>query len=312
MGALELSFRYYRQLQPKLQEAFPDLYPRMAIGMAGNGSECFGYDDELSRDHDFEPAFCIFLPDEDLVDRKTAFALERAYAALPREFMGLKRSTLDPVGGSRHGVIRMSAFFRDRLGTPDGVPTEQALFFLPEQSLAEVTNGRIFRDGLGVMTAVRERLAYLPEDVRLKKLAGCLLLMGQSGQYNYPRCIARGETGAAQLALAEFVRCALHAAFLINRQYLPYYKWSFHALRTLPTLSAIGADLERLISTGNTAEEVTDKRETVERIVAAICSALREDGFCTVPTNDAERQAYAVNDRISDPAIRNLHILYGV
>ena len=92
MGALELSFRYFRQLQPKLQEAFPDLYPRMAVGMAGNGSECFGYDDSLSEDHDFEPGFCIFLPDESIVDSRTAFRLERAYSKLPREFCGYRRS----------------------------------------------------------------------------------------------------------------------------------------------------------------------------------------------------------------------------
>ena len=313
MKGLEIAEAFYREHGERmLSEQFPALSGLIAVGLCGSGSECFGYDDAISRDHDFEPGFCIFLPDEDLVDRRTAFLLERAYAALPHTFMGLERSRLDPVGGNRHGVIRMSEFFRERLGTPDGVPTEQALFFLPEQAIAEVTNGRIFYDGLGVMSAVRDRLAYFPEDVRLKKLAGCLLLMGQSGQYNYPRCIARGETGAAQLALAEFVRSALHAAFLINRKYLPYYKWSFYALRTLPRLSEIGTDLERLISTGNTPEEVENKRETVERVTATILSALREDRLLTVPSNDAERQAYAVNDRITDPTIRNLHILYGV
>ena len=65
---------------------------------------------------------------------------------------------------------------------------------VPEQALAEAVNGELF-DGPGEVTAIRARLARWPEDVRRKKLAGQLLLMGQAGQYNYLRCLPHGETG---------------------------------------------------------------------------------------------------------------------
>ena len=245
MKGIELSEKFYLEFgAPMLHQNFSEIENLIAVGLAGSGSECFGYDDEISRDHDFEPGFCLFLPDEDIIDSQTAFALERAYSKLPKEFMGFKRNSLNPVGGNRHGVIRIAEFFKEKTGNADGNLSLKDWFFIPEQSLLEATNGKVFRDDSGKFTAIREKLAYMPEDVRLKKLAGNLLVMGQAGQYNYKRCVLRGETAAAQLALTEFVKSALNAVFLINRKYIPYYKWSFRALKDLNTLSHLHEPLE--------------------------------------------------------------------
>lgn len=312
MRGLELSERFYKEYgEPMLRERFPELLPLIAVGLAGAGSECFGYDDDISHDHDFEPGFCIFLPDESLLDRKAEFSLERAYSRLPREFMGYKRTPLSPVGGNRHGVMRTADFFESKAGTPDGTLSLRDWFFLPEQSLAEATNGKIFYDGLGEVSAIRARLSYMPQDVRLKKLAGNLLLMGQAGQYNYPRCIARGESAAAQLAAVEFAKAAMNVAFLINRRYVPYYKWTFRALSTLDVLSEIYAPLEYLISSGN-GEEAEKKQRIVEDICLRVIAELRREGITSATCDSAESHAYSVNDRITDSEIRNLHILYAV
>ena len=222
MKGLELSEKFYYEYgAPMLQKEFPELFSIIAIGLCGSGSECFGFDDEISKDHDFEPGFCIFVPDEDIIDEKTFFQLEKAYASLPKEFMGYKRNTTTAVGGNRHGVIRANRFFIEKTGTPDGKLNLKDWFFIPEQSLAEATNGKIFKDDLGCFTDVRKRLSYFPEDVRLKKLAGNLLLMGQAGQYNYSRCIKRNDTAAAQFAIFEFVKATLNVIFLLNKKYTP-------------------------------------------------------------------------------------------
>ena len=313
MRGLEIARAYYEAYgAPMLRERFPELMPKIAVGLFGSGSECFGFDDEVSRDHDFEPGFCILLPGEDAVDRRAAFLLERAYAALPREFMGLLRGLMQPVGGPRRGVLRAAEFFGEKVGAPDGALTPGQWLGVPEYALAEAVNGEIFHDGSGAVTAVRARLSAYPADVRRKKLAGNLLLMAQSGQYNYVRCLAHGEAGAAQLAVGEFARSAMRVIFLLNGVYQPYYKWAFRALRALPKLALEAELLEYLLTTGSDGDLAEAKRDVIEGMAADVIDELQAQGLTRATCGDLEKHAYSVNDGIADGEVRNLHILAAV
>lgn len=295
-----------------LRERFPDLLPHLSAGLFGRGSECFGYDDATSQDHDFEPGFMLLLPDEDVLDRRTAFLLERAYAKLPRAFMGLRRSLTTPVGGARRGVLRLSEVLSDLIGSSDGCLSLGQWLSLPEHALAEAVNGEVFYDGNGALGHIRAGLAYYPEDVRRKKLAGQLLLMAQAGQYNYGRCLKHGETGAAQLACIDFARSAMHVIFLLNRVYMPYYKWSFRAMRALPELDLLAELLEYLISTDNESAMAEAKQDVIEGICSDVIDALKRQALSSVDHDDLEKHAYSVNDGIADAALRNAHVLSAV
>ncbi len=311
MKGIEICRRYYEQYgMPMLKEQFPHLLSYLACGLAGSGSECFGFDDEVSRDHDFGPDFCIFLPAEDIVSRRDAFLLERACAKLPKEFMGVKRPLVAPVGGSRRGVLRTADFFREKTGSQDGVLTVGQWLSVPETSLAEAVNGEIFYDGYGEVTAVRRSLAFWPDDIAAKKLAGHLLLAGQAGQYNYTRCLAHGEQAAAQLAVFAFTRHIMAVIFLLNKAYMPYYKWSFRALRQLDTLSLHAELLEYLISSDNEANAV-EKNNVIENIAMDVINVLKARGLTKADCSDLEKHAYSVNDGIIDAQLRGLHILAG-
>lgn len=63
---------------------FGDFENRIAVGLVGHGSECFGFDDKTSRDHDFETGFCLWLTKDD--EEKIGFYLMRAYDKLKEEY----------------------------------------------------------------------------------------------------------------------------------------------------------------------------------------------------------------------------------
>ena len=202
---LSLARRYFETYgEPMLREQFGDVYDRIAVGLVGEGSECLGFDDEHSRDHDFDMGFCLFITAAD--ERAFGFRLERAYAKLPSEFEGFSRERLSPVGGNRRGVLVMEDFYTRLLGAPTVPDSLDWWLSANPATLRTATSGEVWRDPLGAFTETRERLRQgYPEDVRLRKLGDRLLMVEQSGLYNAPRCLARGDVGAAALCAAEAV-----------------------------------------------------------------------------------------------------------
>ena len=312
MNGMELAKAYYETYGIPMLSEFEDIKPYLCTGLFGSGSECMGFDDDVSRDHDFEPGFCIFVPGEEFVDRKRLFQLERAYAKLPSEFMGFRRARLSPVGGNRHGVIATAEFFAEKTGSADGRLTAEEWLRAPEQGLLEATNGEVFDDFYGEVTGIRERLSGYPEDIRLKKLAGHLLLMAQAGQYNYKRCLSHGEKDAAQLAVYEYVKHTISVIFLLNKTYEPYYKWAFKALRTLPILSIEAEVLQYLLTTDNEGKMAEEKYDVIESIAADVIDELIRQNLTKANCGDLEKHAYSAEDCIEDGSIRNLHILGGI
>ena len=312
MKGLDIAEKYYEECgAPMIREQFPELEGIVAVGLVGSGSECNGYDDEFSRDHDFEPSFIIFLPPEEVVDRRLAFRLERAYDKLPDEFMGLRRNKDVSFDTGRHGVMRAADFFRSKVGDPEGVLSLDRWLNTPEHYLLEATNGRIFRDDLGIVTDIRKKLAYFPEDVRLKKLAAALILAEQASNYNYERLLSRGDEAGAQLAIYEYVKEVLSVIFLLERKYKPFYKWVFRALNDFPTFAPLKEDFVSLLTTGNAVGDAVEKRSRIRRINGVIVEELRRQGLTDYDGLHLDSPAYCVTGKIQDPNVRNMHIMSG-
>ena len=307
MKGLDGARRFYDERgRAMISTQFPEYEGRIAVGLAGRGSQCFGFDDELSRDHDFEQGFCLWLTDED--ERAIGTALARACRALGAEGPRARSA----LGESGVGVQRIGDFYRRRIGSSGAPESWQQWMSLPSWALAEATNGEVWRDDLGEFSAIRETLLHgMPEDVRRKKLAARVIGMAQAGQYNYSRCLRHGEAGAAMLALGEFVRNTAETIFLLNRRHMPYYKWCFRALRTLPLLGDMAEPLEFLLTGENGGEGDALKAQLVEEVCACVLRELAAQGLCRGGTDYLEAPAFEIQSRIENPEIRSMHIMEG-
>lgn len=58
MKGIEQARKFYTEVGKKMiADEFGDYQNRIAVGLVGHGSECFGFDDEVSRDHDSKWVF---------------------------------------------------------------------------------------------------------------------------------------------------------------------------------------------------------------------------------------------------------------
>jgi len=308
MKGLDLSRKWFEESgRAWFQNACPDIFPRLAFGLVGHGSECFGFDDEISKDHDFTAAFSVWIDDTD--EPAHGFQLTRAYTAFTRQCPPPVSSAESANGSPEQGLLTIGAFYTRHIGIPQAPASWQQWLYTPEHAFAEATNGQVFLDGLGRFTAIRQEILNdMPRDVWLKKLAARTALAAQSGQYNFNRCLKHGERGAARLALADFVRQACGMLFLLNHRFPPYYKWLFRALRELPRLSSLTPSLEGLL-----AEGLPDPlcAELIEDICTQLADELRAQNLSSCPDNYLEPHALDITKLITNREIRALHLMEG-
>lgn len=310
MKGLEISRRYYDgYVRPMLEERFPEWIGSIAAGLAGQGSECLGFDDELSRDHDFGPGVCLWVPRR--MAQQMEAPLRAAYAALPDSIPECAASLTTPERGSRVGVQTIEGFYERLIGQSAAPQSNLEWLRLPMRYLAEATSGAVFSDPLGEFSAVRERLlAFYPEDVKRKKLAANCAIMAQAGQYNYPRCIQRRDFGAAYLACGAFVQAALAVLYLLNGRYMPFYKWAFRGAEDCTALPGFAAELRVLASLSDlTAFQM--KQERIEKLCQTLAAELTARGLSS--SRDAFLQAHAedLTHGIRDEQLRVLPLMMG-
>ncbi len=304
MKGLDLARGYYEDVvRPAVSLKFGERFSRMAFGLVGEGSECYGFDDEISQDHDFGPRVQIWLTAEDYA----AFgeALQAFLATVSKDYAGYRGVNVSQYGEGREGVFTVGGFYSRFIGLTRAPESIAEWRRLPEVNLSIATNGAVFFDGPGAFSALRQRLLdFYPEPLRLKKMAARCMKMAQSGQYNFSRCLRRGERVGASLAAAEFIQTAGSMLFLMNRRYCPFYKWMHRGLRELPLLGAQAAPLLEQIAVGDD----WTKAQKIEELSALIIEELRKEGLTNSRSDFLLDHGPELQAHVTDEGLRRLPI----
>jgi hypothetical protein len=291
-----------------IEEKFPAYREKIAAGLVGDGSECFGFDDEISQDHDWGPACCLWLTQGDYGAIGTF--LRNEVNKLPREFVGIKAREESLWGAGRTGVFEIGEFYKRFIGFNHVPKSLREWQVIPEENMAAATNGKVFMDPLGEFTAFREKLKeFYPEDVRLKKIVSRCMVMAQSGQYNYTRCIRRGEYVAARLAEAQFINNTISMVFLLNKQYKPFYKWMHRAMKGLPVLGdavyTLLLDLVTAYEHESGKAVYKKKSDCIEEMARLIIEGLRKEGLSHSGSDFLLDHGPIIQAKIKDPGLRD-------
>lgn len=268
--------------KPMLQEKFPEYENRIAAGLCGEGSDCFGWDDTLSQDHDWGPGFCLWVSDE--VYGQIGEKLQQAYEELPAEFKGYHRAQGKRVE-KRRGVQTIRGFYERLLGqgniqkfTADIQEGDVNWAELSDEGLSAAVNGEVFCDGEGSFSAIRSFLQKgFPRRMRYLKIAEACAKFSRGAQYNFGRMKKRGDETAAFLSLAEGLKYGAKLFYYMENRYPPHDKWLIHGLYEAESTREAAALLEKVVKAA--AGELADTQSAIEELAALAADRLYEGDF---------------------------------
>ena len=215
---LDMCYDFYNEyVKDLLEDKFYEYKDRIAVGVVGEGSDCYGFDDEISRDHDLEIGLCFWLTQDDY--EKVGYKLQEFYESIVTHNGFLR---------NRRGVIKINDFYNSLLNTNKDYEHGDTITFedIEEYRLSASSNGRVFYDPIGIFTNIRNHiLSYYPEHIHRKIIANALHDYSQYAQSNYERMMCRNDIISASLCKTKAIERTLDIVYLLNKQYAPYYKW---------------------------------------------------------------------------------------
>ncbi|HEX5541862.1 MAG TPA: DUF4037 domain-containing protein [Micromonospora sp.] len=322
---LELCRLFYLDgVRPLLEAVYPGL--RHAAARLGPGSEVLGFDTERSVDHDWGPRLQLFLTADDVAEHGERISALLA-ARLPKHIRGwpthfeppearvrAMAATTGPVA-HRVQIVEVGAWCVEQLGF-DAHREITTLDWLatPAQRLAEVTGGAIFHDGIGDLTALRDRLHWYPDDMWRYLLASQWTRIAQEESF-VGRTAEVGDEPGSRLVTARLVRDVMRLCLLLARRYPPYSKWLGTAFAALPGTSAVAMALDEALCTKDlvgrqealcTAYEAVGDWQNSLGITEPVVATRRWFHDRPYLVIDAARFAAALLNRIEDPVLATL------
>jgi hypothetical protein len=275
LSGRELARQFHADVvAPLLIRAIPGL--RYAAGRLGSGSDVLGFDDEMSRDHDWGCRLTLLVGER---DRDAVPAIRGLLEQeLPESYQGLPvRFPLTGDSPLSHmiDIATVADFVTSRLGVDPAAGLSPAdWLILTGQSVLEVTEGPVFSDGTGELTQVRATLRWYPPDVERYVLAAGWQRLSQQMPLA-GRAAERGDELGSRLISAQLTDDLIWLAFLLSRQWPPYAKWRGTAFQALP----IAAGLAGPLSTAAAAPDWRERESGLADACEVLLTAQRARGL---------------------------------
>lgn len=310
----ELDYVYYLTYGKNLIEQKYSIYKdQMAIGLFGEGSECMGFDDKLSQDHDFYPRFCIFIPKS--IYQKIGFVLEQDYQSLPTYLLGYSKEE-NPYRPKREGVFCNEDYFSTYFGNHYLLENVLDWFYMNEEDLALIQNGFYFENTKSEFKQLQQQLHYYPEDVRIKKIMTTLTKISKLGQYNYLRSKQRKDEVTAKRIKMMCVDEMIHLIYLLEKKYQPYYKWSWTYLKKVSIYKHLIKKIEELAMLEEKTQDVYDPLQDptailIELIAKEIIEILKKERLTDQEDTFLQNHCNELRNKIKNSTIKQMHIMEG-
>jgi hypothetical protein len=315
---LELARAFYDEVVgPLVAEALVGTGAAYSAGLLGWGSDVQGFDTERSTDHAWGPRLQVFLVGEDF-HKHSATLHASLDNGLPDEFRGYPVRFAFPHGSApRHwvDVYDLWGYFTEKLDAdPTGGLSVSEWLMVPAQVLRELTGGRVFHDGTGLLDQYRATLAWYPDDVWRYVLACQWMRLSQEEAF-VGRCGEVGDELGSAVVAARQVRDLMRLCLLMARVYPPYSKWlgtAFAALAPAAVLTPVFADVlaartwkerERHLSA---AYELVAGLHNELALTPALGTRVRNYFGRPFRVIGADRFADALTATIDDPVLRAL------
>jgi len=226
---------FFDVLLPILRKEFPVETSQTAFGVFGYGSEVLGLDDEYSSDHHWGIRINALMPDY-LIRGRLEQIQSVIDADLPDSYQGHSlREGL--TGGRGLSLTSLEAYLARTIGIAKPPETDLEWLSIPEEDIIHIVNGEIWLDESGCFAAIRRAFgSYYPEPVRLRRIAHWCRYMSGMGVYALKRALLRQNDYYATITFARALRLGVQMAFMLEKVYCPYDKWTYAFLPRLPRL----------------------------------------------------------------------------
>lgn len=255
---------YHEAVRPILDKHFSGVSHSAA--RLDYGSDVLGFDTPLSRDHGWGPKVMLFLAQEEFEEYKDQIS-EVMANMLPTKVRGYPTNFDIPFTGEgsmqevAHGPVKhwvaidtVPIFFRRYLGVdPTGLIRNLDWLTMPQMHLRTVKSGNVFYDGLKQLEALCKRLEWYPSDVWYYLLANQWRRIDQEEPF-MARCGDVGDELGSRIVATRQVIEVMRLCFLMEKQYIPYYKWFGTAFNLLNCAQDLNPIFHRVFDSTNWQE----------------------------------------------------------